>query len=678
MTVNSSPSLALTTGMTVEAWVNPTTLGNAFRTVVFREEPGNEVFSLYGNQSGSPQAPVGEVRVNGFKDATASTGLATGTWTHLAETYDGSSVRLYVNGTLVSTTAAPGSLVSSTAPLRIGGNNIWGEYFSGLIDEVRVYNRALSAAEIQQDMSTAISNPDATPPSAPGTLTATGGLGQVNLSWGAATDNIGVLRYNVYRAYLVRVHAQRGQPDRTADRNELHGQRARDRHLLLPGDRRGRRRESRSALERGERVRDRGHDAAERARCGLAASAAGNSVNLSWNAATDNVGVARYNVHRATTPGFTPSTANRIAQPTGTTYADSGLAPGTYYYKVTAEDAAGNVSGVSSEVNATVAANSGAGLVAAYSFDAGAGTSAVDSSGNGNTGTLANATWASGGKYGSALSFNGTNAWVTVNSSTSLALTNGMTVEAWVNPTTLGNAYRTVVFREQPGSEVYSLYANQSGNPQAPLGEVYVNGFKDASASTGLATGSWAHLAETYDGSSVRLYVNGTLVSTTAAPGSLASSTAPLRIGGNNIWGEYFSGLIDEVRVYNRALSAGRGPAGHEHVDHAVRRPAADGSREPGRERVADLRQPDLGGVDGQRGRRPLQRLPLDHLGLHAERWPTASPSRREPATPTAGSPAAPTTTRSRPRTARATSRRPQTRRARSSATRLRPRRPAR
>ena len=541
--------------MTVEAWVNPTTLGNAFRTVVFREEPGNEVFSLYGNQSGSPQAPVGEVRVNGFKDATASTGLATGTWTHLAETYDGSSVRLYVNGALVSTTAAPGSLVSSTAPLRIGGNNIWGEYFSGLIDEVRVYNRALSAAEIQQDMSTAISNPDATPPSAPGTLTATGGLGQVNLSWGAATDNIGVLRYNVYRSttpgftpsaanriaqptgtsytdsglatgtYYYRVIAEDGAGNLGPPSNEASASATADTTPpSVPG--------------------------------GLAAAAAGNTVNLSWNAATDNVGVARYNVYRSTTSGFTPSTANRIAQPTGPSYADSGLAPGTYYYKVTAEDAAGNVSGVSSEVNATVAANSGAGLVAAYSFDAGAGTSAVDSSGNGNTGTLANATWASGGKYGSALSFNGTNAWVTVNSSTSLALTNGMTVEAWVNPTTLGNAYRTVVFREQPGSEVYSLYANQSGNPQAPLGEVYVNGFKDASASTGLATGSWAHLAETYDGSSVRLYVNGTLVSTTAAPGSLASSTAPLRIGGNNIWGEYFSGLIDEVRVYNRALSA--------------------------------------------------------------------------------------------------------------------------
>ena len=53
-------------------------------------------------------------------------------------------------------------------------------------------------------------------------------------------------------------------------------------------------------------------------------------------------------------PGFTPSTANRIAQPTGTSYTDNGLAAGTYYYKVTAEDAAANVGPASNEATATV------------------------------------------------------------------------------------------------------------------------------------------------------------------------------------------------------------------------------------------------------------------------------------------------------------------------------------
>ena len=289
----------------------------------------------------------------------------------------------------------------------------------------------------------------------------------------------------------------------------------------------------------------------------LAGTATPGQVVLNWSGSTDASGIANYEVYRSTTSGFTPGPGNRIGQPTTTSYTDIGRPAGTYYYKVAAVDNAGNVSAASNEITAVVPSGPLPGIVAAYGFDEGSGTTAADRSGNANTGTLANATWAgaSAGKFGNALSFNGTNAWVTVNSSSSLTLTTGMTAEAWVNPTALGNAYRAVIFREQPGNEVYSLYADQAGS-QFPTGEVYVNGYKDANGTAVLPLNSWTHLAETYDGSSVRLYVNGTLVSTTAAAGSLASSTSPLRIGGNSIWGEYFSGLIDEVRVYNRALSA--------------------------------------------------------------------------------------------------------------------------
>ena len=65
--------------------------------------------------------------------------------------------------------------------------------------------------------------------------------------------------------------------------------------------------------------------------------------SLSWTASTDNVGLVRYNVHRGTTPGFTPGAANRSRSRPATSYTDTGLAAGTYYYRVTAEDAAGNV-----------------------------------------------------------------------------------------------------------------------------------------------------------------------------------------------------------------------------------------------------------------------------------------------------------------------------------------------
>ena len=186
---------------------------------------------------------------------------------------------------------------------------------------------------------------------------------------------------------------------------------------------------------------------------------------MSWTAATDNVGVVRYNVHRSTTAGFTPATANRVGQPTGTSFTDSGLAAGTYYYRVTAEDAAGNISSPSAQLTATVPPQPpppASGLVAAYGFNAGSGSSVADASGRGNGGMVSGAAWSASGRFGSALSFDGVNDWVTVADSASLDLSSGMTVEAWVRPSKAGG-WRTVVVKERPGGIVYGLYGDQAG-----------------------------------------------------------------------------------------------------------------------------------------------------------------------------------------------------------------------
>lgn len=78
------------------------------------------------------------------------------TWTHVAVTYDGATLRMFVNGVQVRSSAATGAAVATSGALRIGGNSVWGEYFRGLIDEVRIYSRALLAGEIQTDMSSPI------------------------------------------------------------------------------------------------------------------------------------------------------------------------------------------------------------------------------------------------------------------------------------------------------------------------------------------------------------------------------------------------------------------------------------------------------------------------------------------------------------------------------------------
>jgi hypothetical protein len=108
-------------------------------------------YALYANNGAN--RPVGQVFSGGAeRDAPGTAALSPNVWTHLATTYDGAALRLFVNGVQVASLPYAGSVVSSTGSFRIGGNTIWAEWFRGLIDEVRVYSRALSAQELQADM----------------------------------------------------------------------------------------------------------------------------------------------------------------------------------------------------------------------------------------------------------------------------------------------------------------------------------------------------------------------------------------------------------------------------------------------------------------------------------------------------------------------------------------------
>jgi YVTN family beta-propeller protein len=98
-------------------------------------------------------------------------GLPVNQWTHVAGTYDGATLRLYLNATQVATQSRTGSLEVNNAVVRIGGNTYSGEFFPGRIDELRIYNRALSQSEIQTDMNTSVSGAPPPPPPPPTTPT---------------------------------------------------------------------------------------------------------------------------------------------------------------------------------------------------------------------------------------------------------------------------------------------------------------------------------------------------------------------------------------------------------------------------------------------------------------------------------------------------------------------------
>jgi hypothetical protein len=112
------------------------------------------VYSLYANDS--TQRALAQLNIGGELNAWSLTQLPLNAWSHIAGTWDGATLKFWVNGALAGSRAATGTLANSTGVLRLGGNAIWNEWFAGRIDEVRVYNRALTQAELQADMATAV------------------------------------------------------------------------------------------------------------------------------------------------------------------------------------------------------------------------------------------------------------------------------------------------------------------------------------------------------------------------------------------------------------------------------------------------------------------------------------------------------------------------------------------
>src|SRR5439155_994567 len=148
------------------------------------------------------------------------------------------------------------------------------------------------------------------------------------------------------------------------------------------------------------------------------------------------------------------------------------------------------------------------GLVAAYSFDEGAGTTV--------------------GRYGSALTFNGTTAKVTVLNAASLRLTTGMTLEAWVYPTAAPTGWRAVIDKNVDG--YYLMASSDQGNRPA-VGGAWPPGNRILVGPSGLAVNTWTHLAATFDGATVRLYVNGAEAVSQAQTAALTPTAGTLPIG---------------------------------------------------------------------------------------------------------------------------------------------------
>jgi Concanavalin A-like lectin/glucanases superfamily len=196
----------------------------------------------------------------------------------------------------------------------------------------------------------------------------------------------------------------------------------------------------------------------------------------------------------------------------------------------------------------------------------GSGTSAADSSGNGNTGALENTpTWITSGPTGGGLTLNGSNQFVSVSDAASIRLSGSWTASAWVNVTTLptsGNRAKLIVRDDSTQNTNYGLDIDNGKHCTGVSWSVYFNNSSGTNYSTCYAatinTGTWYLVTGTWDGTTLSLYLNGAFVAN-STPGATPASDS----GGDLDLGheyestsDYLNGSLDDERIYNVLLSA--------------------------------------------------------------------------------------------------------------------------
>lgn len=481
--VISTSQVGAPTAYSMEFWINTTTTsggkimgfensatetGNSYDKHVYMLNDGRLRFGVY----------IGSVQV-----VTSGASYNDGAWHHVVATQDSTGMKLYVDGTLVG----QGPVTTSETGdgfWRIGGGNIGGwpdqpssYYFNGKIDEVAVYPAALSAQSVVNHRVIGLN--DTTAPTVPTGVSQSGSSAQ--LTWSTSTDANGVAGYRVYRGATAGFEATAATlvgdvtlPTWT-DPDVAPSQRY---YRVTAYDAAGN--ESAASASVQVTVAD---TTAPSVPTGLAASVAGTDVALTWNASTDDVGVDHYAVYRGTTADFSIGGLTPIGEPTTAGYDDTGLAEGTWYYRVVAVDAAGNASVAGTSVAAVVDIDTDAPTTPTGLETSVAGNGVVTLSWTASTDDV--------GVAGYRV-YRGTTATFTADADS--LVDGGVTSPTWDDPdTTLGQRYYRVVAFDAAGnasgaSTTASATVSDSVAPSTPAGLAAVASGSDVTLTWNAAT----------------------------------------------------------------------------------------------------------------------------------------------------------------------------------------------
>jgi glucuronoarabinoxylan endo-1,4-beta-xylanase len=243
--------------------------------------------------------------------------------------------------------------------------------------------------------------------------------------------------------------------------------------------------------------------------------------------------------------------------PTANTWTINGLTAGTIYsFRLRASsDADAVYSNYTSTLNVTTGTPSPDPVVW-YKTDESGGTILADSSGNGEHATLTGSYGFTPGINGNALNLTG--GYATTPSGIVSSLVN-FTVAVWINPASLDSWARIFDFGTSTNNYMF-LTVDPGGSDKPRFAITTGSGEQTVSSSVTLTANTWTHLAVTLSGTSATLYLNGTVVGTssnmTLSPYSLGTTTHNY-LGDSQFSNDpTFKGLLDDFRIYERALSA--------------------------------------------------------------------------------------------------------------------------
>src|SRR6185503_18483188 len=571
--VPNSSSLNITGAITVEAWIKVNAITAAYQDIITRES-----YAQAGTGGGFELSVsnTGKLRLDTYQSPTAytplvgNTTITTGVWHHVAGVFDGSQMRLYVDGVLDATLSTTNGPASGTSSLKIGKTS-YGSYFGGLIDEARVSNSAVYTSNF-------------TPLAHLTSGSSTKGLWKFDgqsTSDSSGNSNNGTLQSSATYSTDVPTGPSTSYYSGSFNGSGAYVQVPNSSSLNITG-----------AITVEAWIKVNAITAAYQdiiTRESYAQAGTGGGFELS----VSNTGKLRLDTYQSPT-AYTPLVGNTTIT-TGVwhhvagvfdgsqmrLYVDgvldatlsttNGPASGTSSLKIGKTSYGSYFGGLIDEARVSNSAvytsnftplahlTSGSSTKGLWKFD---GQSTSDSSGNSNNGTLqSSATYSTDVPTGPSTSyysgsFNGSGAYVQVPNSSSLNITGAITVEAWIKVNAITAAYQDIITREsyaQAGTGGgFELSVSNTGKLrldtyQSPTAYTPLVG------NTTITTGVWHHVAGVFDGSQMRLYVDGVLDATLSTTNGPASGTSSLKIGKMS-YGSYFGGLIDEARVSNSAV----------------------------------------------------------------------------------------------------------------------------